>query len=223
MSKNFLLNKLSIRGSTKKQLFAVLAVAIVLMMSISIIGNSSAVAAQTTSGNQTTYYNSSIYGNLSQYIWPSPRGNPSNTGFSSGPAPNSPDIEWNLSISGISGMTAVFNGLVFAESGTTLYAVNATTGTLAWQAAINSTAGVSRVGPTQIDNNYLIVYNGHAIDCFNIATGAFVWATPSLYSGTNSTLGPGGPSGGLLQADLTTWLAYMLMIHIWTISSDTTA
>ena len=197
MTNIFFTNKLKILGNKRFSLQAFVAALLILIISFSIMASTSTVAAITSAGTSAPG-NPSTYGSLSQYTWPEPRGNPSNTGFSPGPAPNAPDIAWATPISGISGMTAVFNGLVFAESGTALIAVNAATGVQVWSAVMNSTAGVSRIGPTQIDNNYLIVYNGHQIDCFSIATGAFVWQTSSLYTGANNTLNPGGPAGGLL-------------------------
>ncbi len=194
MLKDFINGKTKIRANGNR---ALLASAMILVMTFAIIANVSSAQIATVNA-QPTFGNPSSYGDLSQYTWPSPRGNPANTGFSPGPAPNAPDIAWSKAISGISGMTAVFNGLVFAESSNTLYAINAQTGAQVWQATINTTQGVARIGPTQIDSNYLIVYDGHQIDCFNIATGAFVWQTPNLYTGPNSTVNPGGSNGGLL-------------------------
>jgi len=155
--------------------------------------------------NQLVYGDASTYGDLSLYDWPSGRGNPSNTGFSDGPAPNAPDVAWRFSAAGISGTTAIFNGLAFAQSSNTLYAVNAYTGKLVWQTPINSSAGVARVGPTQIDDTYLLVDIGEAFECHRIDNGELVWTSPNLYSGPYSDVVPGGPSGGLLPGGPNYW------------------
>ena len=172
-------------------------------MIVSALAFSSVAAAPADSS--PVFGDPSTYGDLSQYTWPTGRGDPSNTGFSAGPAPNAPDIAWKFSAPGISGTTAIFNGLAFAQSSNRLYAVDAYTGELVWQVPINSSAGVARVGPTQIDDTYLLVDIGEAFECHRIDNGQLVWTTPSFYTGPNSTLLPGGPSGGLLPGGPNYW------------------
>src|SRR3990170_7563067 len=54
------------------------------------------------------------YSDLLQFEWPQFQGDSSFTRFSSGPAPEAPDIMWKTNITGIHAYISAFNGKVFA-------------------------------------------------------------------------------------------------------------
>ncbi|MCW4009180.1 MAG: PQQ-binding-like beta-propeller repeat protein [Candidatus Bathyarchaeota archaeon] len=113
------------------------------------------------------------YGNPLQYEWTTGGANENQTGFSAGPAPNTPDVLWKVA-SSASGVISGFDGKVFAVTGggfgggsSTLYAFNAFTGVQEWAVPLQRSAASSG-GTTKIDDTYLFVdCNGpevHRID-----------------------------------------------------------
>jgi len=111
------------------------------------------------------------YGDIMQYEAVAGENNQNQDGFSAGPAPDVPNVLWQVRASG-SGYISVFNGKAFVISGSTLRAYDAFTGSLVW--TTNLTRSASGTGGTKkIDNTYLFVdCNGPEVH--RISDGSFV-------------------------------------------------
>jgi outer membrane protein assembly factor BamB len=126
------------------------------------------------------------YGDLLQYEWPQVHGDPAFTVFSSGPAPEAPDILWKITIKGIQSYIAAFNGKVFVTTATNVIALDKDTGSIVW----NTTLPAPQRWPEayKIDETHLVMGKyGLEIETGNIlwesdefsATGYFA---PGVYS-----------------------------------------
>ncbi len=125
---------------------------------------------------------------LLQYEWPNPNADPTNTYYSSGPGPSTPNLEWSLTIPGLadqefhyggSTLTA-FNGMLFFSQGRAgnfpgmVAAIDAFTGRIVWKK--DGTSGTC----VKIDDTYMMLGSR----CVRITNGETVWNPPSGFSGT---------------------------------------
>jgi len=144
-----------------------------------------------TANAQTT----TIPSNMLQYEWTSLAASPTRTMFSSGPAPNSPNIAFKATIPGIAGKAfhyntiavVAFSGMVFTSVPSLtvfgdsynggVYAFDAATGKLVW-----SRLNVSG-NPVKIDSTYMVVGSR----CLKIADGTDVWVGPAGFAAGQNT------------------------------------
>ena len=84
---------------------------------------------------------------------------------------------WNFTtVSGVGASPAVVNGVVYVNSATRLYAINALTGKELW----NSTWGGGETSSPAVVNDVVYVGgNNYAVYAFNAATGAIKWSDPT--------------------------------------------
>ena len=119
-----------------------------------------------------TFGNASLYGDPSQYEWPMMASDESQTSYSAGPGPNTPDIAWKTTVTGGSGYVSVFSGKAFVLAGTTLRAFDANTGASAWNATLQGAASGTG-GTTKIDDQYLFVTRS-GVEIHKISDGSYV-------------------------------------------------
>ncbi|MEM0058737.1 MAG: PQQ-binding-like beta-propeller repeat protein [Candidatus Bathyarchaeia archaeon] len=114
------------------------------------------------------------YGDIMQYEWPQYGCDEGQTGFSPGPAPNKPNILWRTSVPGVSGQPIVFSGKVFVAAGSTLYALDAFTGSVVWTRALpRAPSGFGTNYVVKLTDEYLMVWcSGPVI--LRISTGEIV-------------------------------------------------
>ena len=116
--------------------------------------------------------------NLLQYEWPQLQGNPSFTRFSAGPAPETPDMLWKTNITGIQSFISAFNGKVFVQTMTSVFALDRTTGNVIWNTTLpepNSWLSVYK-----IDDAHLVVGNS----CLDPETGNILWESATFSART---------------------------------------
>ena len=119
--------------------------------------------------------------NLLQYEWPQFQGDSSFTRFSSGPAPEAPDILWKTNITGIQSYVVAFNGKVFVTTKTHVFALDKETGEILWNTMVPAPGPWPAV--YKIDETHLVVGNSS----FNIETGEVLW-TSNVFSATGDPL-----------------------------------
>jgi outer membrane protein assembly factor BamB len=151
---------------------------------------------------------------LLQYDWPSGAYNDARTEFYGGPAPNSPDVRYTLTlpippgVTGFqrfnyqaSGAVTSFNGKSFVLTARTVNAFDPFTGSLIWSSNLTQgPRGFVYMGAWKLDDTYLCVDTGPSsmsggptiggLDCFRIDNGAKVW---------NITMGIPGHAGAELK------------------------
>ncbi|GEM_PF-356700 len=117
---------------------------------------------------------------LLKYEWPMMGADPQNSYYNPGPAPNTPNILWKRTITGIGSDIVAFNGMVFVRDNRgMLYALDGFTGDTVWKIALPGSV-------IKIDETYMMV--GTA--CVKIADGTLVWTAPpgfgfgAFFSGT---------------------------------------
>jgi outer membrane protein assembly factor BamB len=129
--------------------------------------------------------NAAVTNDLLQYVYPKLAGDPSNTYFTAGPAPNAPNLLWEttlptvlhsqiLAIGGLLLVSDVPQG--YATHAGTLYAVDPTTGSIIWSIPTNGTQSITSI--FGIDNNYMI----YGSSCIRVADGTTVWTGPPEFS-----------------------------------------
>ncbi len=113
---------------------------------------------------------------LLQYEWPQTHGDSGFTRFSSGPAPEAPDILWKTTVKGIKSYLTAFNGKVLVTTKTNVIALDKDTGVIIW----NTTLPESQNWPEiyKIDDNHMVVGNS----CFDTETGDILWISSEFYS-----------------------------------------
>jgi outer membrane protein assembly factor BamB len=111
---------------------------------------------------------------LLQYEWPQFQGDSSFTRFSTGPAPEAPDILWKTNITGIQSYVAAFNGKVFVTTKTAVFALDRETGSILW----NTTVPAPGPWPAvyKIDETHLVIGNSS----LDIDTGRILWTSESF-------------------------------------------
>jgi len=138
----------------------------------SLQSNSNLASAQ-TSVNPT-----STNSNLLQYEWPQFMGDSSFTRFSAGPAPNTPDILWKASVSGIQTYLSAFDGMIFIGTNTSVVALNQQTGNQVWKSDIP----MPKPWPIayKIDDSHMIVES----TCLDPKTGKILWTSSNFCEDT---------------------------------------
>ncbi|MCW4005084.1 MAG: PQQ-binding-like beta-propeller repeat protein [Candidatus Bathyarchaeota archaeon] len=121
------------------------------------------------------------YGNLLQYEWPQMAGDSAFSRYSTGPAPEAPDILWKTNITGIQSYISAFNGKIFVCSHTTVYALDGEKGDLVWSTDVPAPGPWPAV--YKIDETYMVVGSS----CLETETGNIVW-TSSDFSATSAPL-----------------------------------
>jgi outer membrane protein assembly factor BamB len=116
---------------------------------------------------------------LSQYEWPQIQGDSSSARFSSGPAPESADILWKTTITGIQSYAAAFNGEVFVTTPTQVIALDEDTGNIIWETTVKGLDQCSAV--YKINGTYLVA----GTECLNIETGKVVWTSADFSTGSS--------------------------------------
>ena len=126
------------------------------------------------------------YADLLQYEWPQVHGNAAFTGFSSGPAPETPDILWKTTVKGIQSYVSAFNGKIICTTETNVIALDKDTGSIVWNTTLPSPQRYSAV--YKIDETHFVIGKyGLEIETGNVlwesddfsATGYFA---PGVYS-----------------------------------------
>lgn len=177
MPKNFTISKLKIRRDLNKTLSAFALILIVSLALPSILcQNTSNVSAQTSTS-----------ANLLQYEWTQANAEPTNSYYSAGPGPSSPNLEWSLAIPNLadqefhytSSTLTAFNGMLFFSQAATgtfkgmVAAIDAFTGKIVWKLDGQSGACV------KIDSTYMMLGSR----CVKISDGSTVWTAPTGFTG----------------------------------------
>ncbi|MCW4001806.1 MAG: PQQ-like beta-propeller repeat protein, partial [Candidatus Bathyarchaeota archaeon] len=152
---------------TSKRAYATFATILVLFLILSdfmAFSNSDSSIVDASSG--PTNVNAAVdYGDLLQYEWPQIHGDSAFTRFSTGPAPEAPDILWKTTIPNIQSYVAAFNGKVFVTTTTEVFALDRNTGDIVW----NTTLPAPVRWPTvyKIDETHLVMGKY----CLDVETG----------------------------------------------------
>ena len=157
---------------TKSGTPAVIITIVLLTMSYALL----TVSGQSTS-NISDQINSSPnpkYGDLSQSEWPQFSGDSTFSHFSSGTAPEAPDILWKTNITGIQPYISAFDGEVFVCSKTTVYAIDNETGDILWSTNVTDAGLWPAV--YKIDDSHLVEGNS----CLDPKTGQILWTSDSF-------------------------------------------
>ncbi|MFB3888445.1 MAG: PQQ-binding-like beta-propeller repeat protein [Candidatus Bathyarchaeia archaeon] len=118
------------------------------------------------------------------------------THFSSGPAPNTPNIKWQKSVPGVGSDPVAFNGMLFITIGSNVIALDPETGEQIYKVTVSPAVTdrtCSVATPMKIDNKYMLVISSTgsvvnqtsalpaawAFRCLNIADGSLVWNGPT--------------------------------------------
>jgi outer membrane protein assembly factor BamB len=111
---------------------------------------------------------------LLQYEWPQFQGDSSFARFSTGPAPETPDVLWKANITGIQSYISAFNGKVFVTTKTAVFALDRETGSILW----NTTVPAPGPWPAvyKIDETHLVIGNSS----LDIETGRILWTSDSF-------------------------------------------
>ncbi len=119
--------------------------------------------------------------NLLQFEWSQIQGDPSFTRFSTGPAPNEPNILWKTNVTGIQSYISAFNAKIFVTTKDTVIALDKETGEIAWSTVVPA------LGPWpeifKIDNDHMIAGSS----CLDPETGRILW-TSTNFSGSAEPL-----------------------------------
>ncbi|MEM2098276.1 MAG: PQQ-binding-like beta-propeller repeat protein [Candidatus Bathyarchaeia archaeon] len=115
---------------------------------------------------------------LLRYEWPQFMGDSAFTRFSDGPAPKTANILWKAKVPGIQSYIAAFNGMVFAGTNTSVYALDKETGNVIW----NTTIPMRGTWPVayKIDDTHMIVEGS----CLDIQTGRILWTSNDFTADT---------------------------------------
>lgn len=112
---------------------------------------------------------------LLQYEWPQFAGDSSFTRYSTGPAPEAPDILWKTNVTGIHSYISAFNGKIFVTTNqSAVLALDGETGAIVW----DTTVPAPGLWPSvhKIDNNHMIVGNS----CLDPNTGQLLWVSSNF-------------------------------------------
>jgi outer membrane protein assembly factor BamB len=149
---------------------------------------------------QTAY--STVPSDMLQYEWLGDQTDKgANAYYTAGPAPNSPDLKWQRSITGIGSNPVAFNGKLFVTQGTLILALDPETGNTIYTANVPpvlegrvcSTAYITKIDDTfmlAMSSTASIVNATHSLPaawafrCVRITDGSLVWTMPPQYSPT---------------------------------------
>ena len=106
--------------------------------------------------------------NEDEYEWPQFQGDSSTTRFSMGPAPDTSNVQWITTITGIQPYLSAFNGKIYVCSFSTAYALDQS-GRIVWETTLpfNSTWPIAY----KIDSSHMVIENY----CLNPETGEILW------------------------------------------------
>ncbi len=166
---------------------------LILMLALSALPISSYFTSVNAAGTST------VPSNLLQYEWLGPQVDGTQAHFSAGPAPSSPNILWQKSMSGAGSYPAAFNGMLMMTEGNNIVALDPQTGNVIYTAAVPkvvSSRSCSIAPIIKIDNTHMITVSQTASvvnatvslpavwnwNCFNIADGSFLWSSSPQYT-----------------------------------------
>ncbi len=124
---------------------------------------------------------SSTYGDPLQYEWPQFTGDSSFSHFSSGPAPEAPDVLWKTNVTGIQPYISAFNAKIFVTTKTSVYALDENGGRVLWNTYLPAPGPWPAV--YKIDGAHMIVGSS----CLDPETGKILW-TSQDFSATSAPL-----------------------------------
>ena len=150
---------------------------IIALLALLLVASSFEEYPQLVQSAQIASTNTADSNSLLQYEWPQLQGDSASTRFSPGPAPESADILWKTTITGIQSYAAAFNGKVFVTTLTEVIALDKDTGSTVWHTAVQGLDKWPAV--YKIDDSHLVA--GKA--CLNIDTGAVVWTSADFGAG----------------------------------------
>jgi outer membrane protein assembly factor BamB len=134
---------------------------------------------QVTAADTTASTSSSLL----QYDFKYVDGDSSYTRFSSSPAPDSPDVLFKASISGISAQPIAVNGYVLVKAGGAVKAIDPFDGHVVWSSPSIAASG----SLVYIDSGHLMVGSGtEKAMCINPTNGQIVWNSTQLTIGNTS-------------------------------------
>jgi len=119
------------------------------------------------------------YGDLLQYEWMQMGATSSLTYSSEGPAPDSPEILWKITIPGLvrggqPGDLQSFNGKVFVFNSTHAFALDAFTGNTVWAVQVPAFSPYGGIGVVKLDDTRMMIGR----TCLEIETGNILWTSP---------------------------------------------
>lgn len=108
---------------------------------------------------------------LLQYEWRNHAADPACSFYSSGPAPDVPNLLWKRTIPGLGSAITAFNGMTFVRDNKgVLYALDGFTGETVWNKTISGNL-------IKIDDTYMLA----GTSCYKIADGTKVWTAPANF------------------------------------------
>jgi outer membrane protein assembly factor BamB len=113
---------------------------------------------------------------LLQYEWTQTHGDSGFTRFSSGPAPEAPDILWKANVKGIKSYLAAFNGKVLVTTKTNVIALDKDTGAVLWNTSLPEIQNWPEI--YKIDDSHMVVGNC----CLDTESGEILWTSSEFYS-----------------------------------------
>ncbi len=129
------------------------------------------------SANDTVKASTPSYADdLLQYEWTQTHGDSGFTRFSTGPAPEAPDILWKATVKGIKSYLTAFNGRVLVTTETNVIALDKDTGVVLWSTNLPESQNWPEI--FKIDDTHMVVGNS----CFNTETGDIIWTSSEFYS-----------------------------------------
>jgi outer membrane protein assembly factor BamB len=113
---------------------------------------------------------------LLQYEWTQTHGDSGFTRFSSGPAPEAPEILWKANVKGIKSYLAAFNGKVLVTTKTNVIALDKDTGAVLWNTSLPEIQNWPEI--YKIDDSHMVVGNC----CLDTESGEILWTSSEFYS-----------------------------------------
>jgi outer membrane protein assembly factor BamB len=204
-------------SKNSKRIAAIITTAVLaLFMALSPFTGFSSSTAPTVnaSGASASVNQAGDYGDVMQYDWAQLGKDESHTRFSSGPAPDKPDLLWKTQLPASfvylqswTGTVTVFSGKAFTFADYFVYCLDPFTGDILWQTPVNESSPQNQIrGVTKLDDNHILVdfqtlwrheagvivddkltYNNNGLACIRISDGVELWEIVTGVWGT-----PGG-------------------------------
>jgi len=154
-----------------KSYATIAAIALVLMMSISMF---TAMASDTATTPESTVTPAAV--NLMQYEWPHGGDTVAMDRFSAGPGPNSPDLVYKTAYSGIGSEVTTWKGKAFARgNNNNIVCFDALTGKQLWQSPGGAQPMYGFMPSVQVvDDNYVITWHYYGFYIVRQTDGALV-------------------------------------------------
>jgi outer membrane protein assembly factor BamB len=153
---------------TSKLLFAAAMMAFLFIISDGVLFGGLGQGFAASSINPSS---SSSYGDPLQYEWPQFAGDSAFSHFSTGPAPEAPDILWKTNITGIQPYVSAFDAKIFVTTKTTVYAIDETAGTILWSTTLPAPGPWPAV--YKIDDSHMVVGSS----CLDPQSGRILWTS----------------------------------------------